>query len=157
MEVLSFDRIEAWRARQRGRVVATNGCFDILHAGHLRCLQQARALGDSLIVGVNDDAGVRQIKGSSRPFNPVEERAEILAALRCVDAAAIFPGANAAGFLERACPHIYVKGGDYTPETLDVREREVLEKSGVDIRILPLTPGRSTTRLLETIAGETKT
>jgi rfaE bifunctional protein nucleotidyltransferase chain/domain len=138
----------AWR--QAGRtVVATNGCFDVLHVGHLRYLQSARALGDVLWVGLNDDAGVRELKGPSRPVFPQEERAELLAAWEIVGGVTIFPGKRATDFLRLVEPDIYVKGGDYTVATLDAEERTVLEKCGTRIEILQLVPGKSTTSTLK--------
>jgi rfaE bifunctional protein nucleotidyltransferase chain/domain len=138
----------AWR--QAGRtVVATNGCFDVLHVGHLRYLQSARALGDVLWVGLNDDAGVRELKGPSRPVFPQEERAELLAAWEIVGGVTVFPGKRATEFLRSVEPDIYVKGGDYTVATLDAEERAVLEKCGARIEILQLVPGKSTTETLK--------
>lgn len=146
--IIPFDSIAAWRAdaAKAGRtVVATNGCFDLLHVGHLRYLETARALGDVLWVGVNDDAGVVELKGPTRPLNPAEDRAELLAALHCVDAVTIFPGKRAVEFLRRVGPDVYAKGGDYTIETLDADERDVLQAANARIEILQLIPGRSTT------------
>ena len=131
------------------RLVATNGCFDLLHVGHVRYLQAARALGDALAVGVNGDASVRVLKGSDRPLNRESDRAEVLAALACVDYVTIFPQVRAARFLELVRPAIYVKGGDYKPETLDADERAVLEGIGAQIEIIPFEKGYSTSRLVE--------
>src|SRR5438309_10682499 len=94
------------------KIVATNGCFDLLHVGHVRYLNAARALGDALIVGINGDESVRELKGLGRPVNNQSDRAEIIAALECVDLVAIFPELRATRFLELAAPDIYVKGGD---------------------------------------------
>jgi rfaE bifunctional protein nucleotidyltransferase chain/domain len=149
--ILRLEDVPAWTKEQKekGRVVvATNGCFDLLHVGHIRYLQQARALGDCLIVGVNADASVRQIKGPERPLNNEKDRAEVLAALSCVDAVAIFPDMRADGFLCAAEPSIYAKGGDYTRGQLDKGEVEAVESRGGAIRILPLVPGKSTTSLV---------
>ena len=101
------------------KIVATNGCFDLLHVGHLRYLNAARALGDALIVGINGDQSVRELKGAGRPINSENDRAEIVAALSCVDLATIFPEMRAARFLELAAPDVYVKGGDYNQESLN--------------------------------------
>src|SRR5439155_18155857 len=106
------------------RIVATNGCFDLLHVGHIRYLSAARALGDALIVGINGDESVRELKGRGRPVNNQNDRAEIIAALGCVDLVAIFPELRATRFLELAAPDIYVKGGDYNADTLNSDERE---------------------------------
>jgi len=141
------ERAGAFRAEGK-RLVLTNGCFDLLHVGHVRYLQAARALGDALAVALNSDASVRALKGEGRPINPEDDRAEVLAALECVDYVAIFSEMRATRFLERVKPAIYVKGGDYILETLDREERAALEKIGADIKILPLQPGYSTSRLI---------
>ena len=135
------------------RLVFTNGCFDLLHAGHVRYLRQARALGDALAVGLNSDRSVRELKGEGRPINPQDDRAEVLAALGCVDYVVIFDEQRATGLLRAVRPHIYAKGGDYTPDSLDAEERAALEAAGAEIRILPLVPGRSTTSTLGRIRG----
>lgn len=130
------------------RLVLTNGCFDLLHVGHVRYLQAARMLGDALAIALNSDASVRALKGEGRPINSESDRAEVLAALECVDYIAIFSEMRATRFLETVKPAIYVKGGDYTLETLDREERGVFEKIGAEIKILPLQPGYSTSRLI---------
>ena len=135
--------------RQGQRLVVTNGCFDLLHAGHVRYLQQARALGDALAVGLNGDHSVRELKGPARPVNSQDDRAEVLAALGCVDFVSIFEGKRATTFLRAVRPHLYAKGGDYTPDSLDPEERAVLAEAGSEVRILPLVPGRSTSAVLE--------
>ncbi len=145
---------EAARVRDRleeegCRLVFTNGCFDILHAGHVRYLQAARALGDALLVGLNGDASVRALKGPGRPLNGEADRAEVLAALGCVDYVVVFPEVRAERLLSEVRPQVYAKGGDYTPETLDAGERRVLEETGSEICILPLVPGRSTTAVVQ--------
>jgi rfaE bifunctional protein nucleotidyltransferase chain/domain len=131
------------------KLVATNGCFDLLHPGHVRYLHAARSLGDALVVGVNGDESVRALKGSGRPLNNERDRAEVLAALEDVDLVTIFPDVRATQFLEAAAPAIYVKGGDYTRETLERNERAALEKIGADIRIIPFETGYSTSGLIE--------
>lgn len=131
------------------KLVFTNGCFDLLHAGHVRYLQQARALGDALAVGLNSDRSVRELKGEARPVHPQEDRAEVLAALGCVDYVVIFDGRRATETIRAVRPHVYAKGGDYTPESLDAGEREALAAAGARVEILPLVPGRSTTAVLE--------
>lgn len=130
------------------RIVATNGCFDLLHVGHIRYLKAARALGDALIVGINGDRSVRELKGRGRPVNSETDRAEVVAALSSVDLVAIFPELRATQFLELARPDIYVKGGDYKADTLNAEEREVLQKIGAKIDIVPFEPGYSTSDLL---------
>jgi D-glycero-beta-D-manno-heptose 1-phosphate adenylyltransferase len=130
------------------KIVATNGCFDLLHVGHVRYLNAARALGDALIVGINGDESVRELKGAGRPVNSENDRAEIVAALECVDLVTIFPEMRATRFLELAAPDIYVKGGDYKQDTLNADEREVLQKIGAKIDIVPFESGYSTSDLL---------
>ncbi len=127
----------------------TNGVFDLLHVGHVRYLAQARQLGDVLVVGLNSDASTRRLKGETRPLVPEQERAELLLALRCVDAVVIFDEATADRTLEALKPDVYVKGGDYAasgpPEAPTVRAY------GGEVRTLTLVEGRSTTDLVETI------
>jgi rfaE bifunctional protein nucleotidyltransferase chain/domain len=130
------------------KLVFTNGCFDLLHVGHVRYLQQARALGDALLVALNGDASVRALKGPTRPVNPEHDRAEVLAALNCVDFLTIFPSERVTDIVNRIRPQIYAKGGDYTVDSLDRGERAALEAVGAEIRILPLVPGKSTTSIL---------
>ena len=141
--------ISAKLRREDRRLVVTNGCFDLLHVGHVRYLQAARVLGDVLAVGVNGDASVRSLKGDGRPLNNEQDRAEVLAALGCVDYVAIFQEVRATEFLEQVRPAIYVKGGDYKAETLNAEERAVLEKAGAEIQIVPFEPGYSTTALID--------
>jgi rfaE bifunctional protein nucleotidyltransferase chain/domain len=131
------------------KLVATNGCFDLLHVGHVRYLQAARRLGDALVVGINSDASVKTLKGRARPLNRENDRAEIVAALGCVDYVMIFPEERASRFLKTARPAIYVKGGDYKTETLDADERAVLEEIAAEIQILPFEAGYTTTALIE--------
>ncbi len=138
------------------KLVATNGCFDLLHLGHVRYLQAARALGDALVVGLNGDQSVRELKGPGRPINDEKTRAEMLAALECVDLVAIFSEVRATRFLEMAAPAIYAKGGDYSSETLNAEERAILQKLGAEIRIIPLEEGYSTSGLLERLRGFAK-
>jgi rfaE bifunctional protein nucleotidyltransferase chain/domain len=131
------------------KLVATNGCFDLLHVGHVRYLQAARKLGDVLAVGLNGDRSVRELKGSGRPINNEADRAEALAALECVDFIAIFPEMRATEFIFAAQPAIYAKAGDYTSETLNAEERAALQEVGAEIRIIPFERGYSTSLLLE--------
>ncbi len=146
-EELAAARETMERAGQK--LVFTNGCFDLLHAGHVRYLRQARELGDALAVGLNSDGSVRELKGEGRPVNPQEDRAEVLAALGSVDYVVIFDDKRATDLLRAVRPHIYAKGGDYTPESLDADERAALAEGGAKVEILPLVPGRSTTGVLE--------
>ena len=131
------------------KLVATNGCFDLLHVGHVRYLQAARRLGDVLVVGLNGDRSVRELKGNGRPVNNEGDRAETLAALGCIDFVTIFPETRATRFILAAQPAIYAKGGDYTSETLNADERTALQKVGAEIRIIPFEKGYSTSLLLE--------
>ena len=138
--------------REHGRkLVFTNGCFDLLHVGHVRYLQAARALGDALLVAINGDESVRALKGQGRPLNQAEDRAELVAALESVDHVVIFPEVRATQLLAIVRPAIYVKGGDYTKDSLHAEERATLEQVGAEIRILPFAAGYSTSLLLERI------
>lgn len=130
---------------QRKKLVFTNGCFDLLHAGHVRYLEQARSLGDALVVALNSDESVRALKGPGRPLNTQNDRAEVLTALRAVDAVVVFDDARATTLIEAIQPHVYAKGGDYTVDSLNREEKAALDQAETDIRILPLVPGRSTT------------
>jgi D-glycero-beta-D-manno-heptose 1-phosphate adenylyltransferase len=133
------------------KIVATNGCFDLLHLGHVRYLQAARALGDVLAVGLNGDRSVRELKGNGRPLRSEADRAEILAALQCVSLVTVFPQIRATEFLAAVRPAIYVKGGDYSSDTLDEEERAILKKIGAEIRLIPFQAGYSTSGLIEQI------
>lgn len=136
--------------QQRGEhVVFTNGCFDLLHVGHIQYLQQARALGHRLVVGLNDDASVRALKGTNRPLIPQQERAHILAALACVDYVTIFAEDTPLALITRLRPDVLVKGGDYTPET--VVGRDVVESYGGRVCLMPYVAGVSTTALIGNI------
>ncbi len=139
---------------QGKKLVFTNGCFDLLHAGHVRYLNEARELGDAMVVALNSDASVRELKGPSRPINHEQDRAEVMAALRAVDAVVIFGDKRATSLIETIRPHIYAKGGDYTVDSLNPEERAALESVGAAVRILPLVPGRSTTQTLQRMTGE---
>jgi rfaE bifunctional protein nucleotidyltransferase chain/domain len=131
------------------KLVFTNGCFDLLHVGHVRYLQQARALGDALLVAVNGDSSVRALKGPTRPVNAEHDRAEVLAALECVDFLTIFHTERVTDVVNAIQPQVYAKGGDYTIDSLDAGERMALQSFGAEICILPLVPGKSTTSILE--------
>src|SRR5437763_11141774 len=153
-KIITLDELseKSERLRSAGkRVIATNGCFDILHVGHVRYLAAARKLGDALVVGLNGDSSVRQLKGEGRPVNPEQDRAEVLAALESVDYVTIFPELRATNFLRPAQPAVYAKGGDYTTDTLDSEERAVLDEFGTRIEIIPFEKGYSTSELLTRI------
>lgn len=154
-KIVPWGGLVPWRAAMRAsgkKLVVTNGCFDLLHLGHVTYLQSARSLGDALLIGLNGDNSVRQLKGAGRPVNEEADRAAVIAALECVDAVCVFAEKAATRFLEVAQPDIYVKGGDYTLETVNQEERRLVERSGGKIVILPIVPGKSTTALLQKIA-----
>ena len=154
-KVFGAAALKIWRDQLRlsgKKLVVTNGCFDLLHLGHVTYLNQARELGDALLVGLNGDESVRQLNGDGRPINKEADRAAVLAALAMVDGVCIFPEKAATRFLGEAAPDIYVKGGDYTVETLNKDERQTVEGSGGKIVILPIVPGKSTTSLVEKIS-----
>ncbi|MDE3067328.1 MAG: adenylyltransferase/cytidyltransferase family protein [Verrucomicrobiota bacterium] len=154
-KILAWNRLPEWRAALRaggGQLVVTNGCFDLLHLGHVTYLETARRFGDALLVGVNGDDAVRALKGAGRPVNSQADRAAVLAALESVTAVCIFPEKTAVKFLGAAQPDIYVKGGDYTLDTLNQDERRAVESAGGEIKIIPPVPGRSTTALLGKIS-----
>ena len=136
------------------KIVFTNGCFDILHAGHVRYLAAARALGDCLVLGLNTDASVRRIKGPERPINSEEDRAEVADALKAVDYVVLFGEPTAEQVIGKVRPDIYVKGGDYTLETLP--EAKIVQSYGGRVEFIALVAGRSTTNVIEKIKGESK-
>jgi len=144
---------EAVRSLQRAgkKVVFTNGCFDLLHIGHVRYLQEARELGDALVVGVNSDASVRRLKGPGRPLTPALDRAEILAALACVDFVTIFDAATPLQLIRALGPDVLVKGGDWPVDT--IVGREVVEGRGGKVIAIPFVKNRSTTAMIGKIRG----
>ncbi len=151
-EVVSLEGAVTIREQLRAEgktIVLTNGHFDILHVGHVDCLQRAKALGDVLIVGLNSDASTRLLKGEKRPIVPQEERAQLLAALQCVDYVIVFEERTAERLLAALRPEVYVKGGDWAIENLP--EAKVVAECGIRAEILPQMPGRSTTDIIETI------
>lgn len=154
-KIIAFEKLAEWRKQFRAsgkKLVVTNGCFDILHLGHVTYLENARNFGDTLLVGVNSDDAVRGLKGAGRPVNSETDRATVLAALESVDGVCIFADKTATKFLAAAQPDIYVKGGDYTLETLNQDERRTVESAGGKIILVPFVPGKSTTALLEKIS-----
>ena len=141
-KIISMDALADWRAGLRAtgkKLAATNGCFDILHAGHVNYLASARAQADALLVGLNSDASVRELKGENRPIQNESDRATVLAALEVVDGVCIFNENRATRFLEMAQPDVYVKGGDYTVEDLPAEECNVggVEELAVALAVLP--------------------
>lgn len=149
-KILGRDELLQRHGRPRTeRIVFTNGCFDILHRGHVAYLTQARALGDRLIVGVNTDASVRRLKGPGRPVVQQEDRAYVLAALACVDVVTMFDEDTPADLISGLLPDVLVKGGDYSPD--QVVGREVVESHGGRLVLIPFVTGRSTTDILNRI------
>jgi rfaE bifunctional protein nucleotidyltransferase chain/domain len=136
--------------KRRGKkIVFTNGCFDILHVGHVRCLEEASKLGDTLVVALNSDRSVQTIKGPPKPFTPEAERAEVLSALACVDYVVIFDEPDPLELITFLKPNVLVKGGDWTSET--TIGREVVEKAGGKVVIIPQIQGVSTTGIIDRI------
>lgn len=129
--------------------VATNGCFDILHVGHVRYLEKTKSLADFSIVMLNSDKSVKQIKGDSRPINNQDDRAEILTALNCVDYVVLFNEKSPADLLEKIKPDFYTKGADYTLETLP--ERDIIERNNIKVEFIDFVKGKSTTNIINKI------
>jgi D-beta-D-heptose 7-phosphate kinase/D-beta-D-heptose 1-phosphate adenosyltransferase len=145
--VLDRDAAVRWRLAHPGRVVFTNGVFDLLHPGHVDVLRGARACGDALVVGLNSDASVRRLKGPERPVRSEAERAIVLAALAVVDAVVIFDEDTPYALIDALRPDVIVKGGDYRPET--IVGADLVTARGGSVIVIPLTPGHSTTRTVE--------
>lgn len=155
-QIVSPGTMQAERVRLRNlgqRVVMTNGVFDLLHTGHTRYLAQARALGDVLIVAVNDDASVSALKGATRPILPLAERVELMAALIMVDYVIAFSETTANAVVRVLQPDIYVKGGDYA-DGKPLPEAPVVLEYGGEVRLLPLTPSRSTSDIIRAIRAQ---
>ena len=148
---MDWRSLATWREGQGGRVVFTNGVFDLLHPGHVDVLIGARARGDALVVGVNSDASVRRLKGPERPVRSEGERAYVLAALECVDAVTLFEQDTPLELVEALQPDVIVKGGDSAPDT--VVGANVVRARGGEVVIIPLTPGHSTTSTIERLRG----
>jgi D-beta-D-heptose 7-phosphate kinase/D-beta-D-heptose 1-phosphate adenosyltransferase len=148
---MSWPVLSAWREGQSGRVVFTNGVFDLVHPGHVDVLVGARARGDVLVVGLNSDASVKRLKGADRPVRSEGERAYVLAALEAVDAVTLFEQDTPLELVQLLRPDVIVKGGDYAPDTV-VGAREVRARGG-DVVIIPLTPGHSTTSTIDRLRG----
>ncbi len=149
--VLSTSQFTAWAIdfQSTGRsLVLTNGCFDLLHVGHVDYLERAAALGDALAVAINSDTSVRSLKGPTRPINCEADRARVMAALRCVEVVCVFDSPRLTETILAVQPAVYAKGGDYTIDTLDPDELAALRRVDARIEILPLVPGRSTTAIL---------
>lgn len=149
-KVLARSELIARFGRPReGRVVFTNGCFDLLHPGHVHYLHEARRLGEHLVIGVNTDASVRRLKGPTRPLVPQDDRALVLAGLAAVDAVTLFDEDTPLELLRELLPDVLVKGGDYDLDS--IVGRGVVEAAGGEVRVIPFVPGHSTTSLLERI------
>jgi D-beta-D-heptose 7-phosphate kinase/D-beta-D-heptose 1-phosphate adenosyltransferase len=140
------ERLREWRRRGL-RVGFTNGCFDLLHRGHVKLLAESRAACDRLVVGLNSDASTARLKGKGRPLNPVEGRAEVLAALEAVDLVVVFEEDTPLELIKRVAPAVLIKGADYTRD--EVVGREVVESGGGDVILVDLVPGHSTTAIVE--------
>jgi rfaE bifunctional protein nucleotidyltransferase chain/domain len=150
-KIMDWDRAAAWREAIRGRVVFTNGVFDLLHPGHIDVLVGARRHGDCLVVGVNSDESVRRLKGPDRPVRSAPERCYVLAALEAVDVVVVFDQDTPFQLISRLRPDVLVKGGDYTEASV-VGATQVRQWGG-DVVIIPLTPGHSTTSTIERLRG----
>jgi len=148
---MDWKRALTWRASVRGRLVFTNGVFDLLHPGHVEVLLGARRHGEALVVGVNSDESVRRLKGPERPIRSAAERCYVLAALESVDAVVVFEQDTPRELITLLRPDVLVKGGDYTEETI-VGAAEVRERGG-EVIVIPLTPGHSTTSTIERLRG----
>ena len=157
-KIVTLARLLALRAewRRQGRIVVwTNGCFDVLHVGHIRNLHAAAQQGDVLVVGINSDASVRRIKGASRPVIEQDERAELLASLACVDYVLIFEEDTVIPVLSRLQPEIHCKGAEYAPPNGKfVPEADTVRAYGGEIRYMPQIPNRSTSAIIRRISGE---
>ena len=150
-KVLDLDALlRSFGRPRRGTLVFTNGCFDLLHRGHVEYLHRARALGDHLVVGLNTDDSVRRLKGPGRPLNPEHDRALVLAALESVDAVVLFGEDTPATLISRLLPDVLVKGGDYTRET--IVGADTVEAAGGRVAVIPLVPDRSTTSIIRRMA-----
>ncbi|MGI9075992.1 MAG: D-glycero-beta-D-manno-heptose 1-phosphate adenylyltransferase [Gemmatimonadaceae bacterium] len=148
---MSWDAARIWRGAIRGRVVFTNGVFDLLHTGHVDVISCARALGDALVVGVNSDASVSRLKGPARPVRGERDRAYVLASLEAVDAVAIFDEDTPLALIRALRPDVLAKGGDYSLET--IVGRQDVESWGGEVVVIPLTPRQSTTSIIERMRG----
>ena len=149
---MSWAGARAWREARRGRVVFTNGVFDLLHSGHVDVLIGARSRGDALIVGINSDASVKRLKGPERPVRSEADRAYVLASLEAVDAVCVFAEDTPLELVRALRPDVIVKGGDYTPDNV-VGAAEVRSWGG-ELVIIPLTPGHSTTSIIERLRDQ---
>ena len=153
-KIISQSNLGAWRAKtklQGKKVCATNGCFDLLHAGHIKYLYESSKYGDIFIIGCNGDASVRQLKGKDRPIQTEKDRALILSALECVNFVSIFEEKEAVNFLQVAQPDFYIKGGDYTLDSMDSQEKEAVTTYGGKIVLAPMLQGKSSSSIISKI------
>jgi len=151
-KIKTSDSLVAWREsvrKKQQKLVMTNGCFDILHRGHIEYLLKAREQGDVLLVALNSDESVRTLKGPDRPLNDELSRALVLSALFFVDAVSVFNSQRCTSLIEQIKPDIYVKGADYSLETINQEEKTALLKAGTDIRFIEFVPGFSTSSIIE--------
>jgi len=149
--ILSLKEAKEWReyfAKNHKKLVVTNGCFDILHKGHVEYLLKARNAGDGLLVLVNSDSSVRQLKGPARPVNNEQDRAFLLASLKCIDAVMVFNGLRCTDMIKALKPDIYAKGGDYNIDTINSEEKAALLEAGTKIIFIPFVSGFSTTETI---------
>jgi rfaE bifunctional protein nucleotidyltransferase chain/domain len=155
--MLTLDQAAAWRRDLRGRglrLAVTNGCFDLLHRGHAEYLARARECADALLVAVNSDASVKALKGPSRPVVSEGDRAFLLASLEAVDAVVLFATVKPLEVFCQVVPDVYVKGGDYTVDTIDREECALLTGLGCEFRFIPFVPGLSTTNTISRVRGQ---
>ncbi len=155
-KIMTLAEAAEWREKMRiagKKISLTNGCFDLLHRGHAEYLKAAAGLADALVVLINSDESVRELKGPSRPVNCEYDRAYLLGCFSFIDAVVVFNGKRCTKELETLAPDAYAKGGDYTIETLDPEEREVLLNAGTEISFIPFVPDHSTTKLIEKAKG----
>ena len=150
-KLISLETLEVYRRMRIGRtnIVATNGCFDVIHAGHVGLLREAKKAGDILVVGLNGDNSASLLKGENRPINNEKDRASVLAEFESVDYICIFPHITAEGFLTACRPDVYIKGGDYTLDSLNKKEKKVLDDYKSQILFYPMVAGVSTTKTLQ--------
>lgn len=156
-KIMTLDQAASWRQTlRRGslRLALTNGCFDLLHRGHAEYLARARASADALLVAVNSDASVKALKGPGRPVVSEQDRAFLLACLEAVDAVVVFATVKPIDVFRQVQPDVYVKGGDYTIDTIDDEERPVLMALGCEFRFIPFVPGFSTTSTISRVRGQ---
>ena len=153
-KIMKLDEAVEWRralAESGRQLVVTNGCFDLMHRGHVEYLARAREVGDSLLVAINSDASIAAIKGPGRPVVPESDRAYTVASLEAVDAVVVFSTPKAIGLIRQLTPDVYVKGGDYSVETIDQEERLLLDEIGARIEFVTLISGFSTTEIIRTV------